>query len=684
LGYVLAFNLLPGVVIARLLLPRLHFPGIFAIYALAIGTIVNVVGFLPLWMLGLPWLFHAFPAGALICLVAMRKGLGLGEVFGSWTKGQTDLSWAVGAVLLCGTPLLTMAYLLANDSSGAFSLHFAFQGVVVRSLAMGWPPVNLSIAGLKLSYHYCAHLWILAAYQNTGLDLGVLVARYGPLYFLGCAGAAVLAFGRFVLNLPAWIAGLPVVSVFGIIGVPPIFGRMFGTFTPFGTALIMSPGLGFLVFLVAVTLLVENRRRKTTWRGLEPAIIGILTFIGTGSRGVVGPILVCALALLFAMDWRRSRTISRGAMINLICAVLGLLAALALFFTLGSEFSGTGFVKVTGQPANFLAEGQVLMILPSLLERWGIPSPLAGAGGFLVIAIFQAGFLTAIFYYGIWRLRRAPLTDGQILLIGTSVAGIAATFMTQAPGHSHFSFLQYAGISMSLLGAQALDGVLQRFPHPGQGNWAFVGPLMVALCAMSLVLQLSEFPAETLSWLARHGRTAVAETFVRPTGTEILNPYRFACTEDRAPDDLLKQVPTDAIVVIVPTATKLSRACEYFWAFEQQPRASVNLFTLGNIPGQLNGVIAEQFTKRSTHLLAAANQALGGHVAASDLIAIARTLPSDVAVFVLLASNIQVDPDAQILRVAQQGDVTLLKIQTSAVARGGDGKPVTEPKSASR
>ncbi len=663
LAYVIIFNLLPGVVFARLLVPRVQAPGIFVIYALAAGVTANVLIFLPLWAGGYPQLFRAFPIVAFAGAVIVRRRLRLAEIFNEWAPGRTDIWWTAGALFLCLTPLLTMVYLLADDPGGSTSLHFAFQGVVVRSLETGWPPANLGVADLPLSYHYAAHLWILAAFQNSGIDLGVLVARYGPLFLPGCAAAMVFAFGRFVLRLAPWAAALPVVAVFWIVGIPTIFGRIFASFAPYGSALILSPALGFVVYLLTLTVIIEARSRGRFAPGA--AVVAALTFIGTGARGVFGPILICALALLAIVDWWRTRAVNCDRVIYVLSATVGCVAALIFFFTLGSDVSGTGFVRISGEPFTFLTQRQSLLNLHLLLMALGVAQPFAAAIGFLVIATCQAGFLTAGFWYDLVRMWRGAATDADILLIGTSIAGVVAFFLTEAPGHSHLSFLQYASIAMALLGARGLDCALKSvFEEARFTTGKLARIVVISTTGVLLIVQLSELPSQLWSGLDHQGRAAVTHIFATKDQTQRRDPGLLSCSDDRDAVDLLAQVPVKAVVVNVPSTAFALRACEYFWPLVDQPRHSINPFALRHAPEQLKGPLQARFAQRLDHLTAAVDGAIRGAVSAYDLIAIARTVSRDEPVFVLLAKSVHVDENPQILRVAEAGPLVLLRVLT--------------------
>ncbi len=175
--YVGAFSLLPGIVVTRMLLPRLATPGTFLIYALSAGLTLDVLLFMPLWALGHSNLFRALPLLAAAALLLLARRLRLRRLLDGWVVGRSEVRWIGGALLLCATPLLTIGYLLTQDHPSYYSSHFAFQGVIVRSLALGWPPPNLLLADVPLSYNYAAHLWLLAAHESTGLPVETLVAR---------------------------------------------------------------------------------------------------------------------------------------------------------------------------------------------------------------------------------------------------------------------------------------------------------------------------------------------------------------------------------------------------------------------------------------------------------------------------------------------------------------------------
>jgi hypothetical protein len=299
--YVLVFNFLPGMVVARLVLPALEELDSYVLYALSMGIAVNLLIFIPLWMMGAPQLLVALPFAATAALVIFRRRLRFGSLIGS-NPAWRLWGWPAVAVLVTATPLLTMQYLLAEDVTGAFSFHFGFEALAVQDLARGWPPPNLMLADVPLSYHYAAHLWILAAHQNSGVPVEILAGRFGPVFLAGCAAAQIMAFCRYVLRLRWWAASLPVVSVFWIVGIPAVAGKIFATFTAFTAVLILSPSLGYIVFFVAATIVCDDLRRRDRHLGWTAILLALLVFLLTGARAVGPPVLMCAVALLWAVE----------------------------------------------------------------------------------------------------------------------------------------------------------------------------------------------------------------------------------------------------------------------------------------------------------------------------------------------------------------------------------------------
>src|SRR4029077_17317400 len=224
------------------------------------------------------------------------------------------------------------------------------------------------------------------------------------------------------------------------------------------------------------------------------------------------------------------RALPRDHVTDLMALALGFLAGLWFFFTLGSGFSGTGFITFIGQPFTLLA-GKPVFPLPQLLMRHGMAVIPAGMIAFAVIALFQAGFLLpALPRQFAAMLREASETE--VLLLGSAIAGIAAVFMTVAPGFSHFSFLHFSSIGLSLLGGRGLQLMVSRREAPKP--WLLGADLLAMLAAVLLAcLQLSELPRKTMAQL---GDDLSASALDLPNLSRQPAPPLATCARDQNSD----------------------------------------------------------------------------------------------------------------------------------------------------
>ena len=258
LGYVLVFNLLPGFVITRLILPGAKEAAVFLIFSLAVGIAANVLVVTALWSVGeLHFLFLLPILAGGIAITGFGRA-NLTELFAGPEVGRNALGWIVGTLFVCVTALLGVGLIYSGDLIDSHSMHSAFQGVIIRGLELGWPPPNLLLPEVAWSYNYAAHLWLLGVKLTTGLPIDVLVTRYGPVFLGGASAALMAAFGRYVVGLWWWIAALPVICVYWVIGVPPIAGELFASFMPYGANLILSPFLAILIFFLTLAFVLEE------------------------------------------------------------------------------------------------------------------------------------------------------------------------------------------------------------------------------------------------------------------------------------------------------------------------------------------------------------------------------------------------------------------------------------------
>ena len=115
--YVLVFNFLPGMVVAHLVFPGLEELGCYLLYALSVGIAVNLLIFIPLWVMGAPQLIVVLPfAAAAAFVIPQGRRQFAGLILGS-SPGQRVMWWAAAALLVTATPLLSLQYFLTEDPS---------------------------------------------------------------------------------------------------------------------------------------------------------------------------------------------------------------------------------------------------------------------------------------------------------------------------------------------------------------------------------------------------------------------------------------------------------------------------------------------------------------------------------------------------------------------------------------
>ena len=658
IGYVLAFNVLPGLVVTRLMFPGLRGASSHFVFSLALGVMTNTLVVTLLWILGRLPLLNLLPFVAGAALLVGYRHLSLKQAISEWEVGRSDLRAIAGTVFLCLTALLNMAYFRSLPPTDPFLdrvwFHFGFQGSIVRALELGWPPPHLLLPDVPRSYNYATHLWILGATHIGGLPLEVLVARFGPVFFGGSAAAMMLVFGRRLLGLSWWVAPLSVACVFWIVGIPDVIGWAFGSFMPLVGNLILSPFLSFLVFFVTIAFVVENHPASPAARLGRSALLLVLSFLATGARGTCPPILICALLLRLLVVWRRQRALPRDHVTDLMALALGFLAGLWFFFTLGSGFSGTGFITFIGQPFTLLA-GKPVFTLPQLLMRHGMAVIPAGMIAFAVIALFQAGFLLPALPRQLAAMRRQA-SETEVLLLGSAIAGIAAVFMTVAPGFSHFSFLHFSSIGLSLLGGRGLQLMVSE--RAARKPWIRGAELLAMLAVVLLAcLQLSQLPRKTIAQL---GGDLSASTLSLPNLSQQPAPRLASCARDQDGDLLASagRVARDPVVILL-----VGGDCAPVWWLMRHPLQTIDDFFLTFASGSANSRLQQILSTRAEHMHAAV--ALGGQgiLSVADLVAIAGTVDERHPVFLLADRKLSPKGDPHLLAVAGNDRFILWRLE---------------------
>ena len=416
-------------VVTRLILSRASEPAVYLIFSLGVGMLTNVLVVTVLWAIGQSYLLFMLPILAGGTVIVRLRRANLTELLDGCKLGRDGLGWTLGTLFACFTALLGVGFILSSTYSDPYSTHLAFEGIVIRGLELGRPPPNLLLPEVVWSYNYAVHLWLMGVELTSGVPIDVLVTRFGPVFLCGASAALMMAFGRYMVGLTWWVAILPVICVYWVIGIPPISGGLFASFMPYGANLILSPYFAIIVFFVTLAFVSEEYSRASLAVVARSATLIVLMFLATGARGVCPPILLCALALRLVVSSLRKEKLSRENAIDVVAAAIGFAAGLRFFFTIGTGFSGTGALKFNGQPFSFLASPyQTLLTLPHTLMGWGVARATRSYH-----SVCRDRYLSGLITYTCTN----PFTCGDFggvrgtriySLVGSALAGIAAHF----------------------------------------------------------------------------------------------------------------------------------------------------------------------------------------------------------------------------------------------------------------
>lgn len=638
LGYVVVFNLLPGMAITRLFFPGAKEVGVYLIFSLAVGMVANVLAVTALWSIGLLSLLFLLPILAIGLAIVRLRRLGAAERL-HWHVGwRIFFGVLAGTCLLSLTALLGVGFIYSGNYVESYSSHAGFEGVIIRGLEFGWPPPNLLFPNAPWSYNYAAHLWVLGVKLTTGLPIDVLVTNYAPAILGGTSAALLLAFGRYVLGLAWWVAALPMVCVYWAIGIAPISGAIFASFMPYGANLILSPFLAIMLFLLIFAFISEGGNSTRSYLIFRIATLVVLAFLATGARGVCTPIVVCALLFRLAWDWWSERLYRQNA-VDLIAVIIGFVAGLVFFFTIGTGFSGTGALKITGEPFRFLARAdQTVLTLPRTLMGWGVAALPAGIIAFAVIALFQAALLTPALPRAYVAIRKKARTI-DVLLIGSGIAGIAGFFLTEAPGYSHLSFLYFSNISFALLGGWGLQHLIS---DADPRAWRSARSVPVLLIILLAVVHLAQLPMHTINWISRHWSASVVSVATR-SQQPLPNLHPCMRAEDADLFARAGQISPAAVVIPIYRTTH----CPAFWWIVHHPIQTLNFYMLHHVPGRAKDpVLQDRIQTQQKHMFHAWASAAKGILDVPDVIAMAKSLDDRGPVFVMAPRTLSIEPNS--------------------------------------
>lgn len=493
LVYLGLFALLPGYAVAAHVLRGPFTPGMLAAMALCLGLAIQILLMLLPWAFGVLWLAYLIPPAAAAVLLRPGTRNRLAALSLPWVSVRSDVAWTIAALAL---PTLGL-WAISSYIGDRVHDHYIEQVLGVLSLQSGWPPQNIMAVGVPYSNNYAAHLWMLGAVELLGVELMPLAARSTLILFVAIAVLSIILFCRHTMKLPWWTVALVIIKVFLVVGWPPIAATVFLAVIPTATTLTLSPLLGFIAVFTLLTILNDRERHGASFPGTL-LLMFALVFFAMGARGVTGPLLICAFSLLFLVSSFRERATDWRRLAYVGISVAATVAALAAFFSVGQGISGTSFLVLSWQPVDWLLRQREDVAVAHWLVSQEVDRVLAAYVAFFIIAFFQAGFLLPGFLYKLWLMTREPWSDMETVLLGISIAGISAVFLTEALGGSQFSFIHYSNISMSILGG---CGWWRLLSASGLKTGWRIGPGGGAVLAATFalfVVHLSEVPSDVI------------------------------------------------------------------------------------------------------------------------------------------------------------------------------------------
>ena len=529
-AYFAAYVALPGVVLLWALNRRaLSIATVFAL-ALPTGFAIEILSYLGLASVGAREVYRFMPvlwlaAGAGLWVQSRRSPVQL-RVSGAHAGLAVGLVVAfLGLVFLAASQMFAESPLAAGLPGRAIFHDWVYLVSRAGVIKNTWPLDDPSLAGTPLQYHYFMVVHAAAASGTTGVEVTLVLLRLliVPLGAVLVAQAYLL--GRQVARSPWGGVGAALLLVMaGEVSLADNYGRLMflGLFSRW---LFVSPTFFFgMIFCGALLLGVARCARLTRCGPHHYAWLVLLAAAGTGAKGTVLPVLICALGLWAAWRWLSDRQfpgrwVAIGFGLSAGFAMV-YLATMSSWRTGDARFNPLHVFQLTGfWQAN-------LSVWQQALGTW-LPVPLAAAVASvscaLVIFAGTCGVGLLAIPYLVWRRGRAgdPLVGwlGAFLL-----ACVGMGLLMELNSYGELYLILMIRLPMSVLAAAGMvDGVRRlrlwraesvarvgSAPGAARGRWVQQSSVGFAGLVIALV-----FVVQGSSWVARN-RAGFAEWLATP------------------------------------------------------------------------------------------------------------------------------------------------------------------------
>lgn len=541
---------LPLVAVVALGVPTGFAIEIFSYLGLAATGAKESYRFLPLvWLAGgaLLWFRHrAWPVRPRA--TGAHAGIALG------------LAGALLAVVVMAASQMFAESPLANGMPSRAIFHdwvyLVSRAAVIKH---NWPLDDPSLSGTPLQYHYFMMVHAAAASGTTGVELTLVLLRLMVVPLGAVLVAQAYVMGRRVACSP-WggvLAALLLVMA-GEMSFATSFGQpmYLGLFARW---LFVSPTFFFgMIFCGALLLAIAHCDRLERCGVPHHAWLLLLAAAGTGAKGTVLPVLICALGLWVLWRWVRERRFP-GRLAAFGCGLgtgfaVVYLATMASWRTGDARFHPLHVFELTEFWRTYLPLWQQALghWLPAAVAR-----PVAALGCALVVFAGTCGVRLLAIPYLCWGARssRDPLVGW---LGAFFIASTAMGLLMELNSYGELYLILMIRLPMAVLAAAFVIEMARRFrawrrerapgraaagAPPGHG---WVRPGLVGAAVLVLALALT---VQGSLWLSRH-RPGFGEWLATP-------PKHRADDQMAALHEALRWVRTHT----EPNAVLVANAC---------------------------------------------------------------------------------------------------------------------------
>ena len=312
-AYMAFYVALPGVLVMQAVHGRPVSVGAALALAIPTGFAVEIFTFLGLAALDLKSLYVWVPLVWLALAVLLRLRGGAWPVRVHLAGNHAGLFLGL-VVAFLGTTVMAVGQMFAESPlAGGLPTRAIFHDwvyLVSRAAVIknNWPLDDPSLSGTPLQYHYFMMVHAAAVSRTTGVELTTVLLRllYVPLGGVLVAQAYLL--GRMVARNP-W-AG--VIAAFLLVMASEVsFAANYGEPMFLGLFvrwLFVSPTFFFgMIFCGALVLVIARCARTEQFDARQVIWLLLLGTAGTGAKGTVLPVLICALGLWAGWRWLRER-----------------------------------------------------------------------------------------------------------------------------------------------------------------------------------------------------------------------------------------------------------------------------------------------------------------------------------------------------------------------------------------